>query len=47
MKRMKLNPISMRQPISEVNEVRRPKPPTPEMIEAAKFVDKTYIWHTK
>ena len=22
-----------------------PNPPTPEMIERAKFVDKTYVWH--
>jgi len=23
----------------------RPNPPTPEMIERAKFVDKTYTWN--
>ena len=22
----------------------RPNPPTPEMVERAKFIDKTYIW---
>ena len=24
--------------------LRRPNPPTPEMVERAQFVDKTYIW---
>ena len=24
-----------------------PVPATPEMIERAKFVDKTYVWHKK
>ena len=45
---MKLNPISMRLPISSTErDLRRPKPPTPEMGERAKFVDKTYVWKTK
>ena len=43
---MKLNPISMRQSISSTYlDLRRPKPPTPEMVERAKFVDKTYRWN--
>ena len=25
----------------------RPKPPTPEAVEKAKFVDKTYVWKPK
>ena len=42
---MKLNPISTRQPISSTErDLRRPTPPTPEMVERAKFVDKTYRW---
>ena len=28
-------------------ELRRPKPPTPEAIEKAKFKDKTYRWQPK
>ena len=45
MKRMKLNPISIRKPISsDWTDLRRPKPPTPEMVERAKFKDKTYVW---
>ena len=27
--------------------VRKPNPPTPEMIERAKFIDKTYVWKQK
>ena len=49
---MKLNPTSIRQPISDtwytydtnpckdVPILCRPKPPTPEMVERAQFVDK-------
>ncbi len=45
---MKLNPTSMRLPISNTNlDLRKPTPPTPEMVERAKFVDKTYQWKTK
>ena len=25
-------------------KLKRPNPPTPEMVERAKFIDKTYIW---
>ena len=28
-------------------ELKRPNPPTPEMVERAKFVDKTYNWKGK
>jgi hypothetical protein len=45
---MKLNPISTRLPISNTDlDLRKPNPPTPEMVERAKFVDKTYQWKTK
>jgi hypothetical protein len=45
---MKLNPISTRLPISNTDlDLRKPNPPTPEMVERAKFVDKTYRWKTK
>ncbi len=27
--------------------VRKPNPPTTEMIERAKFIDKTYVWKGK
>ena len=27
------------------DKLNRPNPPTPEMIERAKFVDKTYTWN--
>ena len=27
------------------DKLKRPNPPTPEMVERAKFVDKTYVWH--
>ena len=27
--------------------LKRPNPPTKEMIERAKFVDKTYVWNQK
>ena len=29
------------------NELKRPNPPTPESVNKAKFVDKTYSWKTK
>lgn len=42
---MKLNPISMRQPISSTDlDLRKPEPPTAEAIKKAQFVDKTYHW---
>ena len=45
---MKLNPISTRLPISSTDlDLVPPKPPTPEMVERAKFKDKTYRWQTK
>lgn len=25
-------------------KLKRPNPPTPEMVERAQFIDKTYIW---
>jgi len=28
-------------------ELLKPKPPTPEMIKKAQFVDKTYVWKQK
>ena len=30
-----------------VDDLKRPNPPTKEMIERAKFVDKTYVWKQK
>ena len=45
---MKLNPISTRCPISSTElDLRRPNPPTKEMIEKAAFKDKTYHWNHK
>jgi hypothetical protein len=42
---MKLNPISIRQPISNtVLDLNKPNPPTAEAIKKAQFVDKTYQW---
>jgi hypothetical protein len=29
------------------NELKRPNPPTPEMVERAQFKDKTYVWNHK
>jgi len=29
----------------QTSNLKRPNPPTPEAIERAKFVDKTYVWH--
>ena len=29
------------------SKLRRPNPPTPEAIERAQFVDKTYVWTGK
>lgn len=37
--KLKQNQSLMQQQIS------KPKPPTPEMVEKAKFVDKTYKWN--
>jgi hypothetical protein len=51
---MKLNPkpSSTQQPISEYNHpwyeyLNKPKPPTPEAVAKAQFVDKTYQWTGK
>ena len=42
---MKLNPISIRLPISSTYlDLRRPNPPTAEAVKKAQFVDKTYDW---
>ena len=42
---MKINPTSTRCPISnDWKDLKRPNPPTPEMIKKAQFVDKTYDW---
>ena len=30
-----------------IPELTKPNPPTPEAIERAKFVDKTYVWLKK
>ena len=38
----------MRTPISSTEQdLRRPNPPTPEMVKRAQFVDKTYVWKKK
>ncbi len=29
---------------AEQAELTRPKPPTPEMVKRAQFIDKTYVW---
>jgi len=29
---------------SQISELKRPNPPTPEMVKRAQFVDKTYVW---
>ena len=29
------------------NELKKPNPPTPEMVERAQFKDKTYVWNHK
>jgi hypothetical protein len=29
----------------QTSELKRPNPPTPEAVEKAKFVDKTYRWN--
>jgi len=41
---MKLNPNSTRQQTSEGDKTIKPKPPTKQAIEKAKFVDKTFAW---
>jgi len=49
---MKLNPKqSLIQPLTSEylkdvyeTELKRPKPPTPEAVEKAQFIDKTYQW---
>jgi hypothetical protein len=42
----KQNQSSTQQQISEFQAMKlhKPNPPTPEMVERAKFVDKTHIW---
>jgi len=53
-----MNPMknSIQQPIfnpgpeithGEQEKLFKPKPPTPEMIKKAQFVDKTYVWKQK
>ena len=53
---MKLNPNSTQPPIFENGNyehpwytyearLNRPNPPTPEAVEKAKFVDKTFTWN--
>ena len=50
---MKLNPNSTQPPIFEngnyehpwYKHLKKPNPPTPEAVEKAKFVDKTYTWN--
>ena len=49
---MKLNypKTSIQQQISKAEQeayLKRPNPPTPEAIQRAQFVDKTYVWKTK
>ena len=46
---MKLNPIpnSIQQQIFKAEQdayLKRPNPPTPEAVQKAQFVDKTYQW---
>ena len=40
---MKLNPMLTSTP-QLTSELKRPKPPTPEAVARAQFVDKTYVW---
>ena len=50
---MKLKPNSTQPPIFEngnyehpwFEHLKKPKPPTPESVERAKFVDKTFRWN--
>jgi hypothetical protein len=28
----------------QISELKRPNPPTPEAVEKAQFIDKTYVW---
>ena len=50
---MKLNPNSTQQQTSEyvhpwydyVEKLNKPNPPSPEAVEKAKFVDKTFTWN--
>ncbi len=34
-------------PSLDYSELKRPNPPTPEMVERAQFKDKTYYWNHK
>ena len=29
---------------AQISKLKRPNPPTPEMVKRAQFVDKTYVW---
>ena len=40
---MKLNP-NQTSTQQQISELKRPNPPTPEAIEKAQFIDKTYNW---
>jgi hypothetical protein len=48
--KLNLNQSLIQQPISEylqdvyTEALQRPNPPTPEAIEKAQFIDKTYQW---
>ena len=49
---MKLNPNSTQPPIFDggyehpwYKYLKKPNPPTPEAVEKAKFVDKTFTWN--
>ena len=47
---MKLKPNSTQPQTFEhpwYQYLKRPKPPTKEAVERAKFVDKTYVWKAK
>jgi hypothetical protein len=39
--KLKQNLSSIQQ---QTSELKRPNPPTPEMVKRAQFVDKTYQW---
>lgn len=44
---MKTRETSIQQQIFKAEQdayLKKPKPPTPEMVERAQFVDKTYVW---
>jgi hypothetical protein len=44
---MKIRKTSIQQQIFRAEQyayLKKPNPPTPEMVERAQFVDKTYVW---